>query len=290
MKSAEDLRHAAETRDERYKQAEAGEEVAGRNQETWERMRGEREEAEAVVARETNTASECNAVLAEAWEKAALPMPVPNTAEELDAVAQGRAQEIGLLREKNAALSKAADRENEETRFEQRREDVARCEEAEAAARMGRERELEAFVARIYAWEESLEVLPIAEGEDWRVLLEAWLDATETPLPLAEWIDAAHQSATRTLSEERSHCERALRNKPTSVKNCPPKSTASRRPATGAASAIPARRMSVSVVLARRFGNCADFAMMSRPRIAPATRRRSKHPACSMPGSRPKAR
>ena len=211
MKSAEDFRRAAETRDERYKQAEAGEEVAGRNQETWERMRGEREEAEAVVARETNTASERNAVLAEAWEKAALPLPVPNTAEELDAVAQGRAQEIGLLREKNVTLSKAAGhRENEATRFEQRREDVARCEEAEAAARTGRETELDALVARIYAWEKSLEVLPIAEGEDWRVLLEAWLDATETPLPLTQWIDAAYQSATRRLSEERSHCEGAL--------------------------------------------------------------------------------
>jgi uncharacterized protein (TIGR02680 family) len=211
MKSAEDLRRADESKRERSKQAEAAGGIAAQNQEAWARMSREREEAEAAAANVATLASACQTALQEVWESAALHPPVPDGKDKLDAAVKDRVREIALLREKNGALAKAIDRrEKEETRFEQRRGDVARCEEAETVARNTCEAELTALVTLIYEWENGLKVLalPVTEDEDWRMLLEGWMEATDTPSPLARRIEAASQSATRLLADERSRCER----------------------------------------------------------------------------------
>ena len=213
MKSVSDLRRADELKRERSGQADAAEELGAQNQETWGRMSRERKEAEGNVSRENGVATDCKSALNEAWEAGALPLPVQDVKEKLDETVRGRMREIALLRGKNEALGKAIEhRDKEVTRFEQRRGDVARCEEAETAARNTRETELTTLVAGIYDWENSLDVLvlPTAESEDWRPLLEGWMDAMDRMSPLAQRIDTAYQSATRRLADERSTCERMM--------------------------------------------------------------------------------
>ncbi len=211
MKGAEDLRSAGELRDERVKQAADAEEFADRSRKSWERMRAECQEAESTVSRANETAAERGSALADAWETAALSPPVPDTAAQLNAAAQERVRRIGLLRERNSVLEKATlHRRAEQGRFEQRRDDVTHCEEVEAAARASLDANLETLVAGIYSWERSLEVLPIGEGEDWRGLIEAWLDAMETPFPVTVRVNTAYQVAAQALADESSRCDLAL--------------------------------------------------------------------------------
>jgi len=212
MKSVEDLRRAKDAWDERSKQATLTDDLLAESQETFNRMSGDREEAQTAVSRESNLVSERQIALSEAYEKAALPLPfVIDTEEKFDAILHGRVQQIELLRAKNDVLTKAVDhRKKEETRLEQRREDLLRCEEAETTARDAREEALDALVMGIYTWEKSLEVLPMSASDDWRVLFETWLELAEGTSPLDQRIDAAYQSAMQSLSSERSQCERAL--------------------------------------------------------------------------------
>lgn len=219
MKSAENLRHAAETRDERVKRAAEAEETWLKSHAARDQRSGERKEAEEFAERENDTVAKRHITLAAAWQEAVLPsgeLPSredagPNARKRFDHTITERLRAITLLRQRNADLTKTRERrKEEETRFEQRRDDVVRCEEAETASRAGCAQVLEEISARIYEWETLLEVLPIAKGEDWRILLETWLEIPDTTSPLADRLGAAHQSATQLLSEERSQSHRAL--------------------------------------------------------------------------------
>jgi uncharacterized protein (TIGR02680 family) len=219
MKSAEDLRHAVETRDERTKRANESEETWLKNRAARDQRSEERKEAEALVHGEIGAVSERQEGLAATCQEAMLPVAVlpspedagPNARKILEHSIAERVRAITLLRQRNSELAKCIDRRKEEqTRYEQRRDDVMRCEETEAVLRAARARALEETTARIYEWESSLQLLSIVRGEDWRVLLENWLELADTPSPLAERTESAYQSAAARLFEERSRSERIL--------------------------------------------------------------------------------
>ena len=221
MKSAEDLRQAAGTHDERARQATEAATLAEQTGEAHERCRQEREAADAVADRRTNDVAASHAALTGVWEAASMPAPALPPAEVAGAgevtaarktfekTVTERVRQIALLREKNAALAECARlRVCEETRFDQRREDMARCEEEETRSRAARAQCFDEIVTRMYQWEATLEVLPLAKGEDWEVALDAWRPGE--PAPLARRIDAAYADAAQTLADERSRCARAL--------------------------------------------------------------------------------
>ena len=219
MKSAENLRHAAETREERAKQAVEAKETWLKSHAAREQRSGERKEAEELAAQRLDAFAANHATLTAAWQAAGLPetqLPSsedagPKTSKAFDHTIAERARAITLLRQRNAELTRTIQRrKEEETRFQERRDDVVRCEETETALRVERTRVLEEISARIYDWETSLEVLPIAKREDWRISLERWLEMLDTTSPLAERLGVAHQTATQMLSEERSQSKRAL--------------------------------------------------------------------------------
>lgn len=227
MKSAENLRHAAETEEERGQRAVQAQDAWLKSHGARDQRTGERKEAEDLAAREIEAVAKRHAALAVAWHEVALPNGEIPSSDDAGATARRafdrtiaeRKRVIVLLRQRNAELSKTIERrKEEETRFEQRRDDVARCEEAETARRSERAGMLEEISARIYAWEAKLEVLSIAKGEDWRMLLEAWLEIPDSTSPLAERLDVAHQSATQALSEERSRSQHALTERAASRK------------------------------------------------------------------------
>ena len=127
-----------------------------------------------------------------------------------DQIMANRTRAIAAVAERNLELEKCVARRKEEaTRFDQRRDDVMRCEEEEAGLRTQRNRALESLVEQIFRWEASLEILPILKEEDWNGLLEAWLETPDTVSPLTERIDIAHQSAMQRISDERSQSDRA---------------------------------------------------------------------------------
>ena len=219
MKSAENLRHAAEAREDRAKRASDAQETWLKSEAARNQRSGERKEAEELAAERLDAVAAHHMTLAAAWQAAVLPgteLPSredagPKARKAFDRTVAERTRAISLLRQRNAELAKTIDRrKEEEARFVQRRDDVARCEETETAQRAERARVLEEISARIYAWEASLKELPIAKGEDWRLLLEAWLEMPDTTSPLAERLGVAHQSALQLLSGERSQSDRAL--------------------------------------------------------------------------------
>jgi uncharacterized protein (TIGR02680 family) len=221
MKSADDLRQAVETRDERARQARDAVALAEQAAAVHQRFRKEREAADTLTARRSQVAAACHAALKTAWESASMPtalLPPSEVAASEDVLAARKAYEravtervrqIAVLHERNAALAECAGvREREETRFEQRREDVARCEEEETRLRAERARILTETVRRIYEWEATLEVLPLVKGEDWQFLLEAW--SPGEVVPLVQRIEAAHADAAQALADKRSRCARSL--------------------------------------------------------------------------------
>jgi uncharacterized protein (TIGR02680 family) len=217
MKSAEELRHAQETRDDRARRVEEAEEMRLQNQGVRDLRRKERTEAESFVERESEVVSQRHQALSDLWQKAALPalgLPSREAADNgarkvFDQTMANRAQAILMLAGRNLELEKCfAHRKEEETRFEQRRDDVIRCEEAEAGLRVQRTRALETLVQEIFRWEASVETMPILKGEDWHGLLETWLEAPDTDSPLTERIEVAHQSAMQGISDERSQSDR----------------------------------------------------------------------------------
>ena len=219
MKSAETLRHAAETDADRTKRAAEAEKTWIQSQEARDQRAGERKEAEEIVQRERETVAKRHEALAVSWQEVALPngeLPSSDDAgltarRVFDHTIAERMRSIALLRQRNAELTKTIERRKEEqTRFEQRRDDVLRCEAAEAALRNELAKMLEEISSRIYEWESTLEILPIARGEDWRMLLDAWLEIPDAPSPLAERLGPAYQSATELISEKRSQSHRAL--------------------------------------------------------------------------------
>ncbi len=221
MKSAEDLRQAAQTRDERAHQAGEAVGLAQHAAGVYERFRKEREIADARTARKSEAAVDAHAALRTAWESAGMPaagLPLSQitAAEEVVAARKAfekavveRVRQIAVLHERNAVLAECAGvREREETRFEQRREDVARCEEEETRLRAERAQVLAEIVRRIYEWEATLEVLPLAKGEDWQLLLDAWSPGEVAPL--LQRIEAAHADAAQALADKRSRCAHLL--------------------------------------------------------------------------------
>lgn len=218
MKSAEDLRHAKETRDDRAKRVEESEGMLLESHAVRDQRSKERKEAEASVARESEAVSERHTALTEVWQEAGLPnlgLPSPDAADAgarkvFDQTIVHRAKAIEVVREKNLELETCvARRKEEEIRFEQRRDDVMRCEEAEAGLRGQRDRALEKLVEEICRWEASLEVLPMVKGEDWNGLLDAWLETPDAASPFSERVDTAYQSAMQRISDERSQSDRA---------------------------------------------------------------------------------
>jgi len=224
MKSAEDLRQAAQTRDERARQSRETSLLSDQAQEAHGRFRKDREAAAGVVSRKRDDAATIHGTVSSLWETAHMPetaLPpkeIAATAEVTGArklfekaVAE-RARQIVLLRERNAALAESGRaREREETRFEQRRGDVSRCEEEEVRLRSERARVLAEVVRQVYEWEKTLEVLPLAKGEDWQGLLSEW-----TPgdiVPLAQRIDAAYAIEAQVLADESSRATRALEDR-----------------------------------------------------------------------------
>ncbi|HEY0790165.1 MAG TPA: TIGR02680 family protein [Chthoniobacterales bacterium] len=219
MKNAEALRHAAEAKEDRVKRATAAEESAREARNAHGRMRHEREEAEGVVMRERQAADVLHAALTDAWRSAALadnalPLREPaekNARTDFDRTVAERRRVILILRENNSVVARNVDlRKQEEIRFEQRRDDVARCEEALANARTECGQALEDALTGIHQWEAALQLLPMTKGVDWRVLLERWLDATGRPSPLTEYVEAAHRSAAQTVFDARSRQKTAL--------------------------------------------------------------------------------
>jgi uncharacterized protein (TIGR02680 family) len=217
MKSVEELRHAQETRDDRVRRVEEAEEMRLQNQGIRDLRRKERTEAESFVERESEVVSQRHQALSDLWQKAALPalgLPSREAADTgarkvFDQTMANRAQAILMLAGRNLELEKCfAHRKEEETRFEQRRDDVIRCEEAEASSRVQRTRALETLVQEIFRWEASVEIMPILKGEDWNGLLETWLEAPDTDSPLTERIEVAHQLAMQGISDERSQSDR----------------------------------------------------------------------------------
>jgi uncharacterized protein (TIGR02680 family) len=218
MKSAEDLRHAEETRDDRAKRVEEAEGMRRQNHAIRDQRSKERKEAEAFVARESEVVSQRHMALTDLWQEAGLPdlgLPARDAADAgarkvFDQIMANRTKAIAAVAERNLELEKCAARRKEEaTRFDQRRDDVMRCEEEEAGLRTQRNRALESLVEQIFRWEASLEILPILKEEDWNGLLEAWLETPDTVSPLTERIDIAHQSAMQRISDERSQSDRA---------------------------------------------------------------------------------
>jgi uncharacterized protein (TIGR02680 family) len=219
MKNAEDLRHAKETRDERVKRVDEAEGTRLHDHAVRNQRSKERQEAEAFVAEEDEVVSRRHITLREVWQEARLPnigFPSRDAADTgarkvFDQTMADRVKAISVLRDKNLELEKClARRKEEETRFDQRRDDVRRCEEAELALRGHRGRAQEELVADIYRWEAALEILPLVKGEDWNGLLEAWLEAPDIASPLTERIELAYRSASDRLSDERSRSDRAL--------------------------------------------------------------------------------
>lgn len=221
MKSAEDLRQASQTRDERAQQATEAAGLAQQARDVHEGFRKEAEAADSLAAKRNEAATDSHAALARVWQTANMPAsglpPIEvSTAQEVAAsrktfekAVTERVRQVALLGEKNGALSECVRvREREETRFEQRREDVARCEDEETRLRSQRAEVLVEIVRQIYEWEATLEVLPFAKGEDWQVLLDTWLP--DEPAPTVQGIDAAYSSAAQSLADERSRCDRAL--------------------------------------------------------------------------------
>ena len=219
MKSAEDLRHAKEARDDRTKRVEEAEGIRRQNHTVRDQRSKERKEAENFVARESDAVSQRHLALSGVWQETGLSDPGLPSRDVADAGARklfdqtmaNRAKAINVVRGKNLELEKcAAQRREEETRFDQRRDDVMRCDEMEARLRAQRSRALETLVEQIYLWEETLQVLPVLKGEDWNGLLEAWLETPDAASPLTERLDLAHQSAMQLVSEERAQSERGL--------------------------------------------------------------------------------
>jgi len=221
MKSAEDLRQAAETRDERARQAKDAATLAEQAGVVNERFRKEREAADAVADRKRDDAAASHSALTGVWEASSMPevaLPPSEVAAVAEVVAARksfekalaeRVRQIKLLRDRNVTLAECARlRECEETRFEQRREDFARCEEEETRLCAERTQVLAEIVRRIYEWEAKLEVLPLVKGEDWHVLLDAW--APGDVAPFTQRIEAAFASAAEALADERSRCARTL--------------------------------------------------------------------------------
>ena len=119
--------------------------------------------------------------LTDLWQEAGLPdlgLPARDAADAgarkvFDQIMANRTKAIAAVAERNLELEKCAARRKEEaTRFDQRRDDVMRCEEEEAGLRTQRNRALESLVEQIFRWEASLEILPILKEEDWNGLLE----------------------------------------------------------------------------------------------------------------------
>lgn len=221
MKSAEDLRQAAETRDERARQAKEAAALAEQAGRVHESFRKECETADALADRRSHAAAAGHAALTGVWEAASMPaaaLPPSEVAavgevtaarKNFEKALTERVRQIVLLSERNAALAECARlRECEETRFEQRREDVVRCEDEETRSRGERAQVLAEIVRRIYEWEATLEVLPLVKGEDWHALLDAW--APGELAPFAQQIGAAYAGAMEALADERSRCSRAL--------------------------------------------------------------------------------
>jgi hypothetical protein len=218
MKSAEDLRHAKETRDDRAKRAEEAEGTRLQNHAVRDQRSKERKEAEAFVTRESETVSQRHRALTEVWHEAGLPDLGLPSSEAADAGARrlfdqtmvNRARAIAAVRERNLELERClARRKEEETRFNQRRDDVMRCQEAEATLRGQRAKALESLVEEICRWEASLEVLPIVQGEDWSGLLGLWLETPDAPSPLSGGVEIAYRSAMQLIGDERSLSDRA---------------------------------------------------------------------------------
>ncbi len=221
MKSAEDLRQAAETRDDRASQAKEAAALAEQARDVNERFRKERDTAYAVADRKRDEAAAGHVALTRVWEAASMPaaaLPPSEVAAvgEVTAARRNfekalteRVRQIALLSERNATLAKCARlRLCEETRFEQRREDVARCEDDEMRSRAERAQILTEIVRGIYEWEATLEVLPLVKGEDWHLLLDTWVPGELAPF--AQRFDAAYAVASAALADERSRCNRAL--------------------------------------------------------------------------------
>jgi hypothetical protein len=219
MKSAGDLRRAQEVRDASSKRATDFETLATTSEERHGRMHDEFKDSEAQAEKAGMEAAEHRVALVAACDGAALSGAPILAPEAVDAVAQkgfeamvkNREHGIALVREKNSLVERATgNRKEHEARFEQRAGDVSRCQETELAAQSAREAALETLVTAIYEWETSLAVLPVTKGDDWRILLENWLEDQETPMPLSARIDAAFQSAVQELSGLRSQCESTL--------------------------------------------------------------------------------
>lgn len=221
MKSADDLRQAAEMRDARGRQASEAAALAIQTGEVHERFCRERGTADDLASRRSHDAVRCHSVVSGAWEAASMPTADLPAAEittpdqvvaarkQFEKSVAERVRQIALVRARNAALTECVRlRECEEARFDQRREDVARCEEEASRSRGERAGCLAAVVGRIYQWEATLEVLPLAAGEDWRALLDAWL--LGEPAPLGQRVDVAYERAAQDLADQRSRCARTL--------------------------------------------------------------------------------
>lgn len=220
MKSAETLRNAAATRDERARQSDQANGRALQDGERHAQSRREREEADARVARQDKEVAVLHASLAEAGQAASMPEAafakgeiaaagdVAAARKSFEKATAERVRQIALVRERNTALAKCIQaREREQTRFEDRRDDVVRCEEEETRCREERAGALGEIATRMYAWEATLEVLPLSEGEDWLALFDAWtLDASA---PSVARIDAASVIASHALADERSRLAHA---------------------------------------------------------------------------------
>jgi uncharacterized protein (TIGR02680 family) len=221
MKSAEALSQASKNRDEREIQAKVAADDTERARVVHERFRAECETANRVASQRREVAIASHAALVGVWNAAsmpegALPPPEVDSQAELTAARKDleksvmeRTRQIGLLRERNVALADSARlREREEAKFEQRRDDSVRCEEEESRVRVERGRVVTELVRSLYEWESNIEVLPLVKGEDWLILLNAWVPGEVAPH--TQRIDAAYDVAAQKLSDQRSRCVRAL--------------------------------------------------------------------------------
>ncbi len=112
-----------------------------------------------------------------------------------------RRKAIEQLEKGNAEVfATARDRDEASRAFEDRRSDLAHCEEMESDARTLREQALDEAARRVYEWEGALQELRFAGGIEWRTELSLWLEDMAQLSPL-----------DRVIEETRRSCETVLR-------------------------------------------------------------------------------
>ncbi len=208
MKGAEALRHAEEIYRDRKTQL-------GQLTKLFDEARGDRNTAEQQKTRKMDVLETNRAQLEDFRRKTnakAAEAAMPEFAYPFDAAAKHRFESattkrfeaIRILETCNAeVVAHERRRDDEQRRFEDRRNAVTQCEEREAERRNSLDRVLEETAAGVYAWESTLAELQLGNGHDWRVALELWLEDATRLSPVAKAVEEARNRSEEGLNRER---------------------------------------------------------------------------------------